>query len=96
MPMIDVYAAADLFPAGSDRALAQELTAALLRAEGVANPGPTPPRAAGASPAPRSAATSSPRSRSVRPDPALAARCKLATTTSAGSISVTSAPASRC
>ncbi|MEA2613255.1 MAG: hypothetical protein QOI52_1214, partial [Chloroflexota bacterium] len=31
MPMIDVYAASDLFPEGSDRALAAELTAALLR-----------------------------------------------------------------
>jgi phenylpyruvate tautomerase PptA (4-oxalocrotonate tautomerase family) len=41
MPMIDVYAASDLFPAGSDRTLAAELTAALLRAEGVASPGPT-------------------------------------------------------
>jgi phenylpyruvate tautomerase PptA (4-oxalocrotonate tautomerase family) len=41
MPMIDVYAAADLFPPGADRKLAEELTAALLRAEGVANPGPT-------------------------------------------------------
>jgi len=40
MPTIDVYAAADLFPAGSDRALAAELTAAVLRAEGVATPGP--------------------------------------------------------
>ena len=40
MPMIDVYAAADLFPVGTDRALAAELTAALLRAEGVAEPGP--------------------------------------------------------
>ena len=40
MPMIDVYAAADLFPPGSDRQLAEELTAALLRAEGVAQPGP--------------------------------------------------------
>ena len=40
MPMIDVYAAADLFPEGSDRALAADLTAALLRAEGVATPGP--------------------------------------------------------
>jgi hypothetical protein len=35
MPMIDVYAAADLFPADADRHLAEELTAALLRAEGV-------------------------------------------------------------
>lgn len=40
MPMIDIYAPADLFPAGSDRALAARLTAALLRAEGVAEPGP--------------------------------------------------------
>jgi phenylpyruvate tautomerase PptA (4-oxalocrotonate tautomerase family) len=38
--MIDVYAAADMFPAGSDRKLAEELTAAVLRAEGVAQPGP--------------------------------------------------------
>jgi phenylpyruvate tautomerase PptA (4-oxalocrotonate tautomerase family) len=37
--MIDVYAPADLFPAGSDRQLAEELTLALLRAEGV--PAPT-------------------------------------------------------
>jgi phenylpyruvate tautomerase PptA (4-oxalocrotonate tautomerase family) len=40
MPMIDVYAAADLFPVGTDRQLAQELAAALLRAEGVTTPGP--------------------------------------------------------
>ncbi|TMD31045.1 MAG: 4-oxalocrotonate tautomerase [Chloroflexi bacterium] len=40
MPMIDVYAAADLFPEGADRALAEELTGALLRAEGVTAPGP--------------------------------------------------------
>jgi phenylpyruvate tautomerase PptA (4-oxalocrotonate tautomerase family) len=40
MPMIDVYAANDLFPVGTDRELAQELTAALLRAEGVTTPGP--------------------------------------------------------
>jgi phenylpyruvate tautomerase PptA (4-oxalocrotonate tautomerase family) len=38
VPMIDVYAASDLFPEGSDRTLAAELTAALLRAEGVATP----------------------------------------------------------
>ena len=38
--MIDVYAAADLFPAGADRQLAEELTAALLKAEGVEKPGP--------------------------------------------------------
>ncbi len=30
MPMIDVYAVADLFPADADRQLAEELTAALL------------------------------------------------------------------
>jgi phenylpyruvate tautomerase PptA (4-oxalocrotonate tautomerase family) len=40
MPMIDVYAAADLFPAGSDRQLGHELTMAVLRAEGVSAPGP--------------------------------------------------------
>jgi len=38
--MIDVYAAADLFPSGTDRKLAEELTRAVLRAEGVATPGP--------------------------------------------------------
>jgi phenylpyruvate tautomerase PptA (4-oxalocrotonate tautomerase family) len=38
MPMIDVYAAANLFPVGADRQLAAELTSALLRAEGVATP----------------------------------------------------------
>jgi len=40
MPMIDVYAPTDLFPVSADRQLAEELTAALLKAEGVANPGP--------------------------------------------------------
>src|SRR4051812_21441749 len=40
MPMIDVYAPADLFPAGAERELAVRLTAALLAAEGVASPGP--------------------------------------------------------
>ncbi|WP_044196392.1 tautomerase family protein [Hyalangium minutum] len=40
MPMIDVYAAADLFPAGTERQLGEELTFAILRAEGVATPGP--------------------------------------------------------
>lgn len=40
MPMIDVYAAADLFPAGIDRQLGEELTLAVLRAEGVISPGP--------------------------------------------------------
>src|ERR1700694_3919155 len=41
MPMIDLYAPTDLFPVSADRQLAEELTAALLKAEGVANPGPT-------------------------------------------------------
>jgi phenylpyruvate tautomerase PptA (4-oxalocrotonate tautomerase family) len=41
MPMIDVCAPADLFPEHVDRELATELTGALLRAEGVINPGPT-------------------------------------------------------
>jgi phenylpyruvate tautomerase PptA (4-oxalocrotonate tautomerase family) len=40
MPMIDVYAPASLFPAGAEEALAQKLTLAVLRAEGVAQPGP--------------------------------------------------------
>src|SRR5438445_13401385 len=40
MPMIDVYAPADLFPAGSDGRLGEELTMAVLRAERVATPGP--------------------------------------------------------
>jgi len=40
MPMIDVYAKADLFPEGTDRQLGEELTLAVLRAEGVAKPGP--------------------------------------------------------
>jgi phenylpyruvate tautomerase PptA (4-oxalocrotonate tautomerase family) len=39
MPMIDVYAPTDLFPAGVDRQLGEELTAAVLRAAGVAHPG---------------------------------------------------------
>src|SRR5580698_3072747 len=41
MPMIDVYAASDLFPAGTDRQLGEAMTLALLRAEGVPQPGPT-------------------------------------------------------
>jgi phenylpyruvate tautomerase PptA (4-oxalocrotonate tautomerase family) len=41
VPMIDVYAADDLFPPGSERQLGEELTFALLRAEGVLSPGPT-------------------------------------------------------
>jgi phenylpyruvate tautomerase PptA (4-oxalocrotonate tautomerase family) len=39
MPMIDVYAPAGVFPAGTDEALGDELTHAVLRAEGVAQPG---------------------------------------------------------
>lgn len=40
MPMIDVYAPAGLFPAGADEQLGDELTHAVLRAEGVTQPGP--------------------------------------------------------
>jgi phenylpyruvate tautomerase PptA (4-oxalocrotonate tautomerase family) len=40
MPMIDVYAPADIFPAGADQQLGHDLTHAVLRAEGVAQPGP--------------------------------------------------------
>jgi phenylpyruvate tautomerase PptA (4-oxalocrotonate tautomerase family) len=40
MPMIDVYAPATLFPADADETLVRELTHAVLRAEGVAAPGP--------------------------------------------------------
>ncbi|WNV84406.1 hypothetical protein [Umezawaea sp. Da 62-37] len=39
MPMIDVYAPVDLFPADADEVLGAQLTRAVLRAEGVANPG---------------------------------------------------------
>ncbi|HYA66396.1 MAG TPA: hypothetical protein VEE84_06890 [Burkholderiaceae bacterium] len=39
MPMIDVYAATDLFPTDADRALGAALCMAILRAEGVADPG---------------------------------------------------------
>jgi hypothetical protein len=38
MPMIDVYAPSDLFPDGVDREIAEGLTLALLRAEGVQHP----------------------------------------------------------
>ncbi len=38
--MIDVYAASDMFPAGSDGKLGKELTMAVLHAEGVSTPGP--------------------------------------------------------
>lgn len=40
MPMIDVYAPDGLFPAGTERRLAEELTLALLRAEGAPAAGP--------------------------------------------------------
>ena len=39
MPMIDVYAPSDLLPSGSDRRIGEELTRAVLRAEGVSAPG---------------------------------------------------------
>jgi hypothetical protein len=38
MPMIDVYAPADLLPAGSERRIGEALTHAVLRAEGVSTP----------------------------------------------------------
>jgi phenylpyruvate tautomerase PptA (4-oxalocrotonate tautomerase family) len=41
MPMIDVFAAKEIFPEGSERELGEALTFALLRAEGVAEPSPT-------------------------------------------------------
>jgi phenylpyruvate tautomerase PptA (4-oxalocrotonate tautomerase family) len=40
MPMIDVYAPANIFPDDADELLGRELTHAVLRAEGVAQPGP--------------------------------------------------------
>jgi hypothetical protein len=40
MPMIDVDAPSDLFPDGVDREIAEGLTLALLRAEGVQHPAP--------------------------------------------------------
>lgn len=40
MPMIDVYAPADIFPADADEQLGNELALAVLRAEGVASPVP--------------------------------------------------------
>ena len=40
MPMIDVYAPRDLLPTGSDRRIGEELTRAVLRAEGVSAPSP--------------------------------------------------------
>ena len=38
--MIDLYARSDLFPPGSDRMLGEQLARAVIRAEGVTNPGP--------------------------------------------------------
>jgi phenylpyruvate tautomerase PptA (4-oxalocrotonate tautomerase family) len=40
MPMIDVYAPSDLLPPGTDRRIGEELTRAVLRAEGVSAPSP--------------------------------------------------------
>jgi phenylpyruvate tautomerase PptA (4-oxalocrotonate tautomerase family) len=40
MPMIDVYAPADIFPADADEQLGSELAKAVLRAEGVTSPVP--------------------------------------------------------
>src|SRR5207245_9554088 len=40
MPMIGMYAPADLFPAGTNSLPGKELTMAVLRAEGVVTPGP--------------------------------------------------------
>src|ERR1700680_1494885 len=40
MPMIDLDAPNDLLPTGSDRRIGEALTLAVLRAEGVAAPGP--------------------------------------------------------
>ena len=38
MPMIDVFAPANMFPDDADRAIGEELTLAVLHAEGVQNP----------------------------------------------------------
>ena len=40
MPMIDVYAPSDLLPPGTERRIGEDLTRAVLRAEGVSAPGP--------------------------------------------------------
>lgn len=40
MPMIDLYARSDLFPPGTDRQLGEQLARAVIRAEGVKEPGP--------------------------------------------------------
>ena len=40
MPMLDVYAPSDLLPSGTERRIGEDLTRAVLRAEGVSAPGP--------------------------------------------------------
>lgn len=40
MPMIDVFVPANMFPDTADRAIGEELTHAVLRAEGVQHPSP--------------------------------------------------------
>ena len=40
MPMIDVYAPSDLLPSGTERRIGEDITRAVLRAEGVSAPGP--------------------------------------------------------
>jgi hypothetical protein len=40
MPMIDVYVPTDLFPDDADRESVEDLTMALLRADGVQQPAP--------------------------------------------------------
>ena len=40
MPMIDVYGPSDLLPSGTERRIGEDLTRAVLRAEGVRDPGP--------------------------------------------------------
>jgi len=40
MPIIDVYAPSDLLPSGTDRRIGEDLTRAVLRAEGVSAPSP--------------------------------------------------------
>ena len=38
MPMIDIFASSDLFPAGTDRQLGEKLTLAVLRPKGWLTP----------------------------------------------------------
>ena len=40
MPMLDVYAPSDLLPSGTERRIGEDLTRAVLRAEGVSAPRP--------------------------------------------------------